>query len=158
MLEIESANVSNSGSIAEMDYLWGSAAIRIRKEREQEQDLSSDMIQDVEAVERRRTQFRENLHIDLKMCAYTVLHFPYGRTVVEEQPSSSDDMNEASLSMGFIEPVKFASLGLLAIAFVSISSPHVEMRKLGYEALGGFKTALEHTLLGSNHHLKLAWV
>ncbi|KAH7865065.1 hypothetical protein Vadar_001776 [Vaccinium darrowii] len=85
--------------------------------------------------------------------------------ITNEQPSSSDDMNETncpgvekiqkydpvfilrfsihSLSMGFIEPVKFASLGLLAIAFVSISSPHDEMRKLGYEALGGFKTALE---------------
>lgn len=48
-----------------------------------------------------------------------------------------------SLSMGYIEPMEFASLGLLAIAFVSISSPHDEMRKLGYKALGRFKTALE---------------
>ncbi|CAL5434617.1 unnamed protein product [Camellia sinensis] len=48
-----------------------------------------------------------------------------------------------SLSMGYIEPMEFASLGLLAIAFVSISSPHDEMSKLGYEALGRFKTALE---------------
>ncbi|THG06429.1 hypothetical protein TEA_000719 [Camellia sinensis var. sinensis] len=48
-----------------------------------------------------------------------------------------------SPSMGYIEPMEFASLGLLAIAFISISSPHDEMRKLGYEALGRFKTALE---------------
>ncbi|XP_058204610.1 uncharacterized protein LOC131318694 isoform X1 [Rhododendron vialii] len=165
MLEIESANVSNSGSIAEMDYLWGSAAIRIRKEREQEQDLSSHMMKDVEAVEGRRTRFRENLPIDPKLCAYTVLHFPHGRNVVEVQHGDSDDMNEInypnveqiqtydpvfilrfsihSLLMGYIEPVEFASLGLLAIAFVSISSPHDEMRKLGYEVLGGFKNALE---------------
>lgn len=54
-----------------------------------------------------------------------------------------------SLLMGYIEPVEFASLGLLAIAFVSISSPHDEMRKLGYEALGGFKSALEVVLCSS---------
>ncbi|KAA8534396.1 hypothetical protein F0562_031913 [Nyssa sinensis] len=47
------------------------------------------------------------------------------------------------LSMGYIEPLEFASLGLLAVAFVSISSPDNEMRKLGYEVLGRFKTALE---------------
>lgn len=48
-----------------------------------------------------------------------------------------------SLSEGFIEPVEFAGLGLLAVAFVSISSPDVGIRKLGYETLGRFKTALE---------------
>ncbi|XP_058184680.1 uncharacterized protein LOC131302085 [Rhododendron vialii] len=172
MLEIESANLSNSGSIAERDYLWGRAAIRIRKEREQEQDLSSHMMKDVEAVEGRRTQFRENLPIDPKLYAYTVLHFPYGRNVVEVQHGDSDDMNEINypnveqiqthdpvfilrfsihrLLMGYIEPVEFTSLGLLAIAFVSISSPHDEMRKLGYEALGGFKNALESIPLFAN--------
>lgn len=48
-----------------------------------------------------------------------------------------------SLSVGYIEPVEFAGLGLLAIAFVSLASPDVEMRKLGYETLGRFKDALE---------------
>lgn len=47
------------------------------------------------------------------------------------------------LSMGFIEPLEFASLGLLAISAVSISSPDDDMRKLGYEVLGRFKSALE---------------
>lgn len=47
------------------------------------------------------------------------------------------------LSMGFIEPLEFASLGLLAIAVVSISSPDDDMRKLGYEVLGRFKSVLE---------------
>ncbi|XP_028086892.1 uncharacterized protein LOC114287659 isoform X2 [Camellia sinensis] len=84
MFEIESASESNSGSIAEMDYLWGAAAIKVRKEREQEQDLSSVNMNDVEAVEeRRRSQFRENLPVDPKVCATTVLHFPYDRTVSE---------------------------------------------------------------------------
>ncbi|KAF2287372.1 hypothetical protein GH714_039774 [Hevea brasiliensis] len=45
--------------------------------------------------------------------------------------------------MGYIEPVEFAGLGLLAVAFVSISSPDVGMRKLGYESLGRYKNALE---------------
>ncbi|CAL5388463.1 unnamed protein product [Camellia sinensis] len=84
MFEIESANESNSGSIAEMDYLWGAATIKVRKEREQEQDLSSVNMNDVKAVEeRRRSQFRENLPVDPKVCATTVLHFPYDRTVSE---------------------------------------------------------------------------
>ncbi|CAL5417887.1 unnamed protein product [Camellia sinensis] len=169
MFEIESANESNSGSIAEMDYLWGAAAIKVRKEREQEQDLSSVNMNDVEAVEeRRRSQFRENLPVDPKVCATTVLHFPYDRTVSEgtlflskyrhdnsKTPYANVEkiriydpvfilhFSIHSLSMGYIEPMEFASLGLLAIAFVSISSPHDEMRKLGYEALGRFKTALE---------------
>ncbi|GMP26056.1 hypothetical protein CsSME_00002651 [Camellia sinensis var. sinensis] len=169
MFEIESASESNSGSIAEMDYLWGAAAIKVRKEREQEQDLSSVNMNDVEAVEeRRRSQFRENLPVDPKVCATTVLHFPYDRTVSEgtlflskyrHDNSKTPYVNVEkiriydpvfilhfsihSLSMGYIEPMEFASLGLLAIAFVSISSPHDEMRKLGYEALGSFKTALE---------------
>ncbi|XP_028086891.1 nucleolar pre-ribosomal-associated protein 1-like isoform X1 [Camellia sinensis] len=169
MFEIESASESNSGSIAEMDYLWGAAAIKVRKEREQEQDLSSVNMNDVEAVEeRRRSQFRENLPVDPKVCATTVLHFPYDRTVSEgtlflskyrhdnsETPYANVEkiliydpvfilrFSIHSLSMGYIEPMEFASLGLLAIAFVSISSPHDEMRKLGYEALERFKTALE---------------
>ncbi|CAL5434637.1 unnamed protein product [Camellia sinensis] len=169
MFEIESANESNSGNIAKMDYLWGAAAIKVRKEREQEQDLSSVNMKDVEAVEEhRRSQFRENLPVDPKVCATTVLHFPYDRTVSEgtlflskyrhdnsKTPYANVEkiriydpvfilhFSIHSLSMGYIERMEFASLGLLAIAFVSISSPHDEMRKLGYEALGRFKTALE---------------
>ncbi|KAL6955942.1 diphosphoinositol-polyphosphate diphosphatase [Sarracenia purpurea var. burkii] len=45
--------------------------------------------------------------------------------------------------------MEFASLGLLAIAFVSISSPDDEMRKLGYEVLGRFRNALEATMLAT---------
>lgn len=45
--------------------------------------------------------------------------------------------------MGYIEPLEFASFGLLAVALVSLSSPWKEMRKLGYEAIGRFKNALE---------------
>lgn len=45
--------------------------------------------------------------------------------------------------MDYIEPAEFAGLGLLAVAFVSVSSADVGMRKLGYETLGRFKNALE---------------
>lgn len=44
---------------------------------------------------------------------------------------------------GYIEPVEFASLGLLAVAFVSMSSADLEMRKLGYKTLGRFVEALK---------------
>lgn len=47
------------------------------------------------------------------------------------------------LSMSYIEPIEFASLGLLAVTFASTSSPDDDMRKLGYEALAKFKSALE---------------
>ncbi|KAF5946847.1 hypothetical protein HYC85_017075 [Camellia sinensis] len=65
------------------------------------------------------------------------------KEIHSEVRSNKEDSSRFRLSMGYIEPMEFASLGLLAIAFVSISSPHDEMRKLGYEALGRFKTALE---------------
>lgn len=51
-----------------------------------------------------------------------------------------------SLSLGYIEPMEFAGLGLLAVAFVSISSSDDRIRKLGYETLGIFKCALEVVL------------
>lgn len=50
-----------------------------------------------------------------------------------------------SLLMGYIEPIEFCRLGLLAITLVSISSPDDELRKLGYESLATFKTSLEVT-------------
>ena len=45
--------------------------------------------------------------------------------------------------MGYIEPVEFSALGLLAVAFVSLSSPDDVERKLGYETLGEFKNVFE---------------
>lgn len=47
------------------------------------------------------------------------------------------------LVMDFIEPKDFCQLGLLAISFMSISSPDEELRRLGYEVLGRFKLSLE---------------
>lgn len=57
--------------------------------------------------------------------------------------------------MGYIEPLEFAGLGLLAIAFVSISSPDDGMRKLGYEALGNFKDCLEVITFFYQHSFSL---
>lgn len=48
-----------------------------------------------------------------------------------------------SLSVGYIEPMESAGLGLLAIAFVSMSSPNEGIRRLAYSTLGKFKEALE---------------
>ena len=48
-----------------------------------------------------------------------------------------------SLAMEYIEPLEFASLGLLAITFISLSSPDADTRKLGYEAVVRFKSAVE---------------
>lgn len=48
-----------------------------------------------------------------------------------------------SLSAGYIEPLEFAGSGLLAIAFVSMSSPDDGIRRMAYSILGKFKNALE---------------
>ena len=47
-----------------------------------------------------------------------------------------------SLTMGFLDPVEFSGLGLLAIAFVSMGSPEDGIRKLAYEVVLRFKFAL----------------
>lgn len=84
MHEIESNYRLKSGSIADMDYLWGSSTLRIRKERVLELEISANNMPAAEAVEeRQRSQFRENLPIDPKLCVNTVLYFPYDRTASE---------------------------------------------------------------------------
>ncbi|XP_073033486.1 uncharacterized protein [Primulina eburnea] len=161
ILEIESNNQSCAGTIAQMDYLWGIASLRVRKDREKYEDTRMFNPETVEVLEEsRKIRFRENLPVDPKLCAQTVLYFPYGRsvngrTVFEFQKDDSTVVNKMydpvfilrfsihCLSVGYIEPIEFASLGLLAITFVSMSSPDDNMRKLGYEALAKFKDALE---------------
>lgn len=54
-----------------------------------------------------------------------------------------------SLLAGYIDPMEFTSLGLLAIALVSMSSPDESIRRLAYDTLGGFQNALEVTFMGS---------
>ncbi|GLT56603.1 hypothetical protein SLA2020_296340 [Shorea laevis] len=175
MNKIELIDEFECEKTAELDYLWGSAALRVRKERALEQDTPDCVMTDSEAVEEhRRIQFRENLQVDPKVCAMTVLYFPYERTSTGDgDPLSlnelqNDDFKDFSkprfadagnirrydpvfmlrfsihcLSSSYIEPAEFAGLGLLAIAFVSMSSPDLGMRKLGYETLGRFKSHLE---------------
>ncbi|PIA27458.1 hypothetical protein AQUCO_07700016v1 [Aquilegia coerulea] len=172
MHEIISVDASESVNIAEMDYLWGNSALKIR-EKTLENSLLFDNTTDCETVEeRRRQQFRENLALDSKRCAATILNFPYDRLSsrrpismknIEEDDlmdvleASSDSIERIQrydpvfilrfaihgLSMTYIEAIEFAGLGLLAIAFMSMSSLDEGIRKLGYEALGRFKNALE---------------
>lgn len=56
-------------------------------------------------------------------------------------------MSLHGLSMKYIEPVEYANLGLLAVAFVSLSSPDVDIRKLGYKVVEVLKGALEEVSL-----------
>ncbi|KAL8538638.1 hypothetical protein ACS0TY_000600 [Phlomoides rotata] len=169
MLEIESNDESCAGTVAQTDYLWGLASLTVRKDREQDKDMQSADQKNMEFYERRKVMFRENIPIDPMLCARTVLHFPYNRFVNEGslyrlEKASSAVNHEASsatdklqiydpvfilrfsihcLSMNYIEPIQFASLGLLSVAFASISSPDDDLRKLGYEAVAKFKCALE---------------
>ncbi|KAM1057176.1 hypothetical protein ACFX2A_031156 [Malus domestica] len=170
---IECLDGSKPANVAGMDHLWGSAVLKIEKERTLERNMFDDVLTDTEAVkERRRSQFRENLVVDPKICASTVLYFPYDRVASEEllclNKFQTDNFGNGlllhspdgeymqrynpifilrfsihSLSEGYIEPLEFAGLGLLAIAFMSMSSPDDRIRRLGYDTLGRFKNTLE---------------
>ncbi|KAL6494242.1 hypothetical protein OROGR_031042 [Orobanche gracilis] len=145
ILEIEATDKSSAGTVAQMDYLWGIASLKVRKEWEQDRNMQSVERSMELSEERRKIKYRENIPIDPKLCTQTVLYFPYNRCVNEGishklQKSSSTVMHEV---MSYIEPVEYASLGLLAITVASLSSPDDDMRKLGYEALAQFKCALE---------------
>ncbi|KAL5548345.1 hypothetical protein UlMin_003576 [Ulmus minor] len=172
MLAIESIDGMKDENIAGFDYLWGSASSKMEKEQALEHD-ASNIGNDAEAVkERHKSQFRENLPIDSKLCASTVLYFPYDRIAPHLLLSSNEFQSDSfihmpltcspdagnverydpvfilrfsvhSLSVGYIEPLEFASLGLLAIAFVSMTSPDIGIRKLAYCTLVRFKNALE---------------
>lgn len=102
--EIKSISNSNTQSIAEWDYLWGNAVVQARKERELVQTVSCNLSDAEIAEECRKIQFRENLPIDPKMCASTVLYFPYGRpngpgVVNKVQKDIFGSMHEVYLSI-----------------------------------------------------------
>ncbi|CAI8619493.1 unnamed protein product [Vicia faba] len=124
-----------------------------------------------EAIEEwTRSQQRDNFPIDPDVCVSTVLFFPYDRSTSDEVPSvnkieidnarkkihsSHVEVRERydpvfilqfsihGLSKAYIEPVEFAGSGLLAIAFVSMSSADHGIRRLAYDTLVIFKNVLE---------------
>lgn len=170
MNEIESHECK---TIAEMDHLWGSAAVKYREELKLDSSISEiDKTENTESNSRRRALFRENIPIDSKLCVMTVLQFCYKRSSrnsvfsleqlrqdkfgdILKTTSRSMDMVRIydpmfilrfsihTLLMGYIEPAEFSRVGLLAITLVCISSPDEELRKLGYESLNAFKNSLE---------------
>jgi nucleolar pre-ribosomal-associated protein 1 len=78
MNEIESYECK---TIAEVDHLWGTAAVKYREELKL--DYSTSEIHKTENTEsngRRRALFRENMPIDSKLCVTTVLQFCYKRS------------------------------------------------------------------------------
>ncbi|CAN6236303.1 unnamed protein product [Urochloa humidicola] len=169
MNEIESPECR---TITEVDHLWGSAALKFREELKLDFSKSdAHNIENAEITERRRALFRENIHVDSKICAKTALLYCYKRSsrasafsLDQLQRENFADSFEVisqrngdqiydpifilrfsihTLLMGYIEPAEFARLGLLAITLVSIASPDQELRMLGYECLGAFKKSLE---------------
>ncbi|KAJ9540122.1 hypothetical protein OSB04_026628 [Centaurea solstitialis] len=127
----------------EQDIGINSKELMVRKVREAEQAFSSDDMDDTEAQQKlRKSQFRENLPIDPRMCAATVETANIERTHIYD-PVFILRMSLHGLSNDYIEPVEYASLGLLAVAFVSLSSPDDDIRKLGYKVLAVFRNALE---------------
>ncbi|XP_038897462.1 uncharacterized protein LOC120085516 isoform X2 [Benincasa hispida] len=171
--DIETIVGTDAQNLVQMDFLWGNAVLGVSKERLLEQEPSSNISNDAEAIkERHRNQFRENLPVDPRICVSTVLWFPYDRTELDEESHLKkyrlmdlDDLFKGhyhgsepeqydpiyvlrfsihALSMGYIEALEFTTLGLLAIAFVSLSSANDRLRKLGYGTLGALKDAVEN--------------
>lgn len=78
-------------------------------------------------------------------CLMNFLQMP-SSSVSETQPYDPGFILPFSihcLRRGYIEPMEFVRLGLLAVVLISISSADEDTRKLGYEALGTFKAILE---------------
>ncbi|XP_078175760.1 ribosome 60S biogenesis amino-terminal protein isoform X3 [Carex rostrata] len=179
MQDIELSVGSNWGGIAEMDYLWGSAVTKVREEMKMELHESDNGGIEV----RRKFLFRENIPVDSKLCVTTASNFCYQRSLhsgafsiekllrntIEDSEIPSHLVHQVqgydpsfilqfsihSLLMGYIEPIEFCRLGLLAITLVSISSPDDELRKLGYESLATFKTSLEQNSGKSKEKLQI---
>ncbi|KAL9319803.1 hypothetical protein ACSQ67_011642 [Phaseolus vulgaris] len=133
--------------------------------------LSQNVKLDSETIEEwYRSHQRDNFPIDPDICVSTVLYFPFDRSISDELPSANkiepDTVRKKvhyshvedrerydpafilrfsiySLSKAYVEPVEFAGSGLLAIAFVSMSSLDNGIRRLAYATLDKFKNALE---------------
>ncbi|KAG2244852.1 hypothetical protein Bca52824_093324 [Brassica carinata] len=157
--DIELIDEEHTLDVSETGYLWGKAALKMREGLRLSQDASDggedDLVEDL-----RQRLFKENLCVDPKICALTVLYFSYQRSaeVSDNSYLSDDPISEDierydpafilrfslhSLTVGYIEPLEFASLGLLAVAFVSMSSADLGMRKLAYDTLMMFLDVLE---------------
>ncbi|KAH9322917.1 hypothetical protein KI387_017556, partial [Taxus chinensis] len=81
MHEIESFSGKNFSGLSEMNYLWGEAALKRRKQQHDERLLLEYSSVDRETIEeRQKRDFRDNLLIDPKVCGDTILHFPFNRS------------------------------------------------------------------------------
>ncbi|KAG0487245.1 hypothetical protein HPP92_009340 [Vanilla planifolia] len=191
MLEVGEIEGPDKGSMEALDYMWGVAALKMRKEKAHDVLSKSILTSTLETVEERKVLFRENIPVDSLICASTVLY------ICSDESSTATPMSLEylvkdtsfiapkltsvsrkgtvqpynatfilrfslhSLLMGYLEPVEFARLGLLAVTFASISSPDEVVRKLGYECLGRFKNCLEHCQRSKDSlqlQLLLTWV
>ncbi|OAY67542.1 Nucleolar pre-ribosomal-associated protein 1 [Ananas comosus] len=168
MNEIESSEGLEYERIAEMDYLWGSAAFKVRKELRFDCSVSNNKnVANETTEERRKVLFRENIPVDSKLSNFAMIdaqglpHLSLDKLLEDKFTETSKIQSQNvsmvqqydpvfilrfsihSLLMDYIEPVEFARIGLLAVTLISISSPDEEQRKLGYTSLGRFKQALE---------------
>ncbi|XP_019455735.1 PREDICTED: uncharacterized protein LOC109356706 isoform X2 [Lupinus angustifolius] len=171
MRDIESLCGLQSLDVTDLECFWGVDALKSKIEHPLKKSMSSKIKYDSEAIEEWSTsQHRDSIPIDPEICVSTVLYFPYDRSFSDELPfvnkieedivwkkicSSCVEVREHydpvfilrfsihSLSKAYIEPVEFAGSGLLAIAFVGMSSPDHGIRRLAYGTLDKFKNALE---------------
>lgn len=84
--DIELVDEEHTLDVSETGYLWGKAALKMREGLRLSQDASDggedDLVEDL-----RLRLFKENLCVDPKICALTVLYFP-------DQRSADDPVSE----------------------------------------------------------------
>ena len=101
MHEIELLEGSNFSGLSERNYLWGEAALKRRREQQDEKLLSkyNSVDDDETTVDRCKRQFRENLIFDPKVCGETVLYFPSKRSAWAEPIDTSGYVEESLRGM-----------------------------------------------------------
>ncbi|XLS48846.1 hypothetical protein HN51_023204 [Arachis hypogaea] len=73
------------------------------------------------------SQNRKNISIDPNICISTVLNFSYDRSIADMLPTGNN------IEPDIFEPVEFAGSGLLAIAFVGMSSSDLGIRRKSFD-------------------------
>jgi len=102
MHEIELLEGSNFSGLSEMNYHWGEAALKRRREQDEKLLSKCNSVDDETIVERCKRHFRENLIFDPKVCGETVLYFTSKRSAWDEPMDMARYVEESLKGMTLV--------------------------------------------------------
>ncbi|XP_057843357.2 uncharacterized protein LOC131052770 isoform X2 [Cryptomeria japonica] len=155
--EIECFNLKNFCGLSEMDYLWGEAALKTAEERKS--GFRDNLLIDPKVCGETILYFPFNRSAwdgPLDLSEFAERSFKNITLETEERPSLNSscivcydpafilEFSLHALAVKYIDPMDFSRLGLLGLAFASLSSPNESMRKLAYAVLGRYTQNLEN--------------